>query len=142
MNFTQDDKNFLDTNILCYLYDSRDMTKQNLAQKIFNDLLTSYNIQISTQVLQEFCNVCLNKIHIPNDKVQDYIKLLSQLPVHLNNSGTISTALTISKETQFSFWDSLILSAAEESKCTILLSEDLNDGQIVHGVKIVNPFKI
>lgn len=142
MNFTQDDKIFLDTNILCYLYDSRDVAKQNSAQKIFSNLLTSYDIEISTQVLQEFCNVCLNKIHIPNNKVQDYIKLFSQLPVHLNNSWTISNALTISNETQFSFWDSLILSASEESKCTILLSEDLNDGQIVHGVKIVNPFKL
>lgn len=142
MNFTQDDKIFLDTNVLCYLYDSRDRKKQDSAQKIFSNLLISYYIQISVQVLQKFCNVCLNKIHIPSDKVQDYVKLFSQLPVHLNNAQTISNALTISRETQFSFWDSLIISAAEESKCNILLSEDLNDGQIVHGIKIVNPFKI
>lgn len=47
MNFTQDDKIFLDTNILCYLYDSREPTKQNLAQELFNDLLSSFDIQIS-----------------------------------------------------------------------------------------------
>lgn len=141
MNFTQDDKIFLDTNILCYLYDGRDPEKQNEAQAIFNDLLSFYDVQISVQVLQEFSNVCLNKIHIPNEKVQDYIKLFAQLPIHLNSSETVLSALIISSETQFSFWDSLILAAAKESGCNILLSEDLNDGQVVHGVKIVNPFR-
>ncbi len=141
MNFTQDDKIFLDTNFLCYLYDCRDVEKQNKAQNLFKYLLNLGNIQISMQVLQEFCNVCLNKINIPNNKVQEYIKLFSQLPVHLNNVQTILSALQIKEETQFSFWDSLIIGAAKETKCNILISEDLNDGQIVHGVKIVNPFK-
>lgn len=53
----------------------------------------------------------------------------------------LSNFLMICKETQFSFWNSLVLAAAEETGCNILLSEDLNDGQIVHNVKIVNPFK-
>lgn len=141
MNFTSDDKIFLDTNILCYLYDCRDLAKQNRAQKIFNELLALGTIQISVQVLQEFCNVCLNKIHIPNEKVHEYLKLFAQLPVYLNDSQTILSALEIKDKTQFSFWDSLILVAAEETECNMLLSEDLNDGQVVNGLRIINPFK-
>lgn len=54
----------------------------------------------------------------------------------------IENAIDISIQTQFSFWDSLIISAAENADCNILYSEDLNDGQIVNGVMIRNPFVV
>ena len=62
-------------------------------------------------------------------------------PVHCNNVQDILAAIKISISTQFSFYDSLILSAAKAENCAIVYSEDLNDGQEVDGIKIVNPFK-
>ena len=62
-------------------------------------------------------------------------------PVHCNNVQDILAAIKISISTQFSFYDSLILSAAKAENCAIVYSKDLNDGQEVDGIKIVNPFK-
>ena len=52
----------------------------------------------------------------------------------------ILRAVDISVFHQLSFWDSLIISTAEAARCETLLTEDMNDGQIIEGVRIVNPF--
>ena len=62
------------------------------------------------------------------------------IPVVQVTPTLIENGIDISINTQFSLWDSLMISAASFAKCTVLYSEDMNDGQVVNGVKILNPF--
>ena len=136
------DKVFLDSNILIYTVDESDLQKQQKARLLITTLNKQKNAHISTQTLQEFYNVITRKLFCPKEKAKEFIENYSQLfPVHNNTVFDILHAIEISIKTQFSFWDSLIISAAISEDCNILYSEDLNDGQIVEGVTIINPFK-
>ena len=91
--------------------------------------------------MQEFYNVTTKKLKLEKQYVKNIISWLSiSVPVVQITPEMIELAIDISIETQFSFWDSLILSAAVNSGCNVLYTEDLNDGQTVRGVTIKNPF--
>lgn len=132
-------KIFLDTNILIYSIDAKDSMKQSIAKSIVQELSNKKGV-ISTQVLQEFYNVVTKKMNCPKDKAKKLLQNLSEFfEVHKNSVRDILRAVDISIKTQFSFWDSLIISAAISSDCDWLYSEDLNDGQNVDGITIKNP---
>ena len=132
---------FIDTNIFFYSVDKTEPEKQRIAQNVLRNLLNNQDGQISTQVIQEFVNSTTAKLKFSKEDVLTFLDSVTAFPVHINRVRTIREALRDSIKTQFSFWDSLIISAALESGCDTLYTEDLNDGQIVEGVKIVNPFK-
>lgn len=135
------DRCFLDTNVLVYSIDESDSLKRRAANDLVVELSKSGNGIISTQVLQEFYNIITKKIGCPAEKARELVKKLSEcFEVHTNSAHDIIRAIDISMRTQFSFWDSLILSASIASECSVLYSEDLNDGQFVENVRIVNPF--
>lgn len=139
-NFMKD-KIFIDSNILIYSIDDNDFVKQDVANSIISKLSENGGF-ISTQVLQEFYNVATKKLGITKENTKLLLERLSDcFIVHKNSVTDILRAIEISIKTQFSFWDSLILSAAIAEGCSILYSEDLNDGQIVEGVLINNPLK-
>ncbi len=74
-------------------------------------------------------------------EARDYLRsVLLPMCQHYPSMGFYERALTIHEQTGYRFYDSLILTAAVETKCSVLLSEDLNDGHAVQGVKITNPF--
>ena len=132
------DKIFIDSNILIYSIDSNDSVKQNIAKNIITEL--SNNAIISTQVLQEFYNVVTHKLGCPKDKAKQLVEDISEsFFIHQNSVNDIIHAIEISIKTSFSFWDSLIISSAISEECTILYTEDLNDGQNVEGLTIKNP---
>ncbi len=141
MNYT-DTRIFLDTNIISYMFDSKEMEKQVKARKIVAELVVSNNCHISTQVLQEAFNVLTKKLNYTKEESRQIVMNLMNMPIHQITVADISDAMDISNSTQFTIYDSLILSAAKAEKCNIVYSEDLNDGQEVDGVKIINPFKI
>ena len=130
---------FIDTNILVYAYTTGNLEKHETAKKFFQ---TSSNYYvISTQVLNEFY-VTLVKYKIEHDKIAAAISEITTFceiqPVTL---VTVNSALEIKKRYSFSYWDSLILSAALENSCSLLYSEDMSNGQIIEStLKIVNPF--
>ncbi len=134
-------KCFLDTNILVYMESPKETEKQQKARLLFDTLTSNGLSVISTQCLQEFYNATTKKLNL--DKLQmkelihtfEYVLDIVQITPRL-----IEDAIDISIETQFSFWDSLIIAAAVYAECDILYSEDLNDGQVVRGVTIKNPF--
>ena len=139
MNYT-DIKIFLDTNILAYIFDFRDYNKQKQAKELFIRLVSENNCHISTQVLQELFNVMTKKLKYSKEETKTVICDMMNLSVHQLNNNDIKDAMNISLSAQFSIYDSLIIAAAKSEGCSIVYSEDLNDGQIVDGVKIVNPF--
>jgi predicted nucleic acid-binding protein len=138
------DKAFIDTNILVYAYDKHEPEKQERAQGLLNDGIVLEDAVLSVQVLGEFFNVVTRNIRHPMspDEAQEIIEMLSILPVQEIDLAMVNRAIETHKRYQISYWDSLIVSAAERAGCTMIYSEDLNDGQIYHNIQVCNPFNI
>ncbi|MBN2611213.1 MAG: PIN domain-containing protein [Bacteroidales bacterium] len=132
------DRVFLDTNILVYSYSATDLVKQKIARKLVAENL-SY---ISTQVLQELANTLTKKFgNTWKDTQKAVVESGKNNLLHVNNQDTIANACDIADKYQYSFYDSLIVSAAMSCNCTTLYSEDMQHGQMVENkLKIVNPF--
>lgn len=136
------DRIFIDSNIFVYTQDENDINKKNKALSVIQNIIKDNNGVISTQVLQEFNNVITKKLKFDKLTAKNLVETLSKsFPVQRIEVKMILKAIDISIKTQFSFWDSLILSAAIESNCNILYSEDLNAGQVIEGIRIENPIK-
>jgi predicted nucleic acid-binding protein len=138
------EKFFLDTNIFVYTFDSRSASKRVLAQDLVSGALDTRRGVISYQVVQEFLNVATRKFAKPmkGPEAELYLaRILMPLCDVFPDSSLYSQALSISSETQFSFYDSLIVASAIASESSILWTEDLQDGQRIRGVEIRNPFR-
>jgi predicted nucleic acid-binding protein len=132
------DNVFLDSNILVYSYSNSEIQKQEIARQLIAD---SHSL-ISTQVLQELCNIVTRKFKFSYEQAAMAIKESCQNNgLHINTEDTILQACQIAGRYGFSFFDSLIVAAALESGCTVLYSEDMQDGQIIEGkLTVKNPF--
>jgi predicted nucleic acid-binding protein len=136
------DKCFVDTNVLVYAHDRSAGPKHVAAQALIQELWNSGLGVLSTQVLQEFCVSLRRKAARPlaADEVRRLIQDYSTWEVVTNTAESILRALEIEARYKTSFWDALILHAAEASGASILYSEDLSSGQRYGAVRVVNPF--
>jgi predicted nucleic acid-binding protein len=133
-------KCFVDTNILFYAQDKSAGLKHERAAKIVADLWQSATGVLSTQVLQEFC-VAVRRVD-RNRAIEDlrqWVERYSEWETIVNTSESIRDALNLESRYQVSFWDALIIRAAQVSRADILYTEDLNDGQVFGSVRVVNP---
>jgi len=137
-----DELYFVDTNVVVYAHDNADTRKKEIARQLITDGIRTERIVISSQVLSEFFVTITKKIAKPLsvDKAQKEIELLSNLDVVEIDSYSVMRAIEVMKRYKISYWDSLIVSAAEYSQCKILYSEDMNHAQKIAGIKIINPF--
>ena len=137
-----EDKTFIDTNIIIYAYDVTAGKKHDTARIIISDLWDSGLGVISTQVLQEFFVNVVRKIPKPIDKQQatEIVRDFLKWHVVVNTGDSIIDAIDICLRFGYSFWDSMIIEAAIKGGATVLISEDLQDGRVVSGVSIKNPF--
>ena len=135
-------KAFIDTNIIIYAYDVTAGKKHETARIIITDLWDSGLGVISTQVLQEFFVNVVQKIPKPVDKQQakEIVRDFLKWHVVVNTGDSIIDAIDICLRFEYSFWDSMIIEAAIKGGATVLISEDLQDGQVISGVTIKNPF--
>ena len=134
-------KVFFDSNILVYYVDQTDLRKQEIARKLIKEAISNGNGVLSTQCLQEFYNVVTKKLLCDKENAKKLVKMFADnFPITQISVPVILSAVDISIKTQFSFWDSLILSAAKDTGCIIVFSEDLTHGQLVEGSRIINPF--
>ena len=133
---------FFDTNILVYAYDSHLPDKQQKAQNIVLSGVREGNGVLSTQVLGEFFMVVTKKINKPLSvsDARDIIKYMGRMKVQEIDVLIVERALDTLERYKISYWDALIIAAAERAQCKRILSEDLNAGQIYHGIEITNPF--
>lgn len=131
------DKSFLDTNILIYCYSSSEKNKQAKAQAVAN----LPDVFISTQVLKEFTNVLQKKFKLDWSEIRTALdEAENNFTVHTNTVTSIKNACKIADRYGFSFYDSLIITAALEIDCTVLYSEDMQDGQVIEKtLTIKNP---
>jgi predicted nucleic acid-binding protein len=96
---------------------------------------------ISTQVLSELSNLLSKKFRFKwPDIATVHDNLTQNLAVHIVSPSTIHKAISLAERFKFSYYDTLILSAAIEASCSILYSEDFQHNQVIEGVRIINPF--
>lgn len=131
---------FIDTNILVYAEANDEPAKQTAALALLRRLkLTDSGIR-STQVLQEFANVAIRKMHLDANHVRKQLSAHQQFELLQVTPAIIRGALDLHQTRSLSFFGALIVQAASAAGCDTLYTEDLNGGEIINGVKIVNPF--
>jgi predicted nucleic acid-binding protein len=134
-------KIFIDTNIFVYSLDGADNEKKANAQSILKKIVASHQPVISTQVIKEFYVVATAKLQADKITVKNIIHNFRNMEIVNNDIELIEQAIDISVISQLSFWDSLIIAAAEKANCEFIFSEDLNSGQLYRGVTLINPFE-
>ncbi|WP_221452676.1 PIN domain-containing protein [Mucilaginibacter sp. FT3.2] len=128
----------IDTNILLYALDEFYPEKQNIAIQIIADKPI-----FCSQNLSEFSNVCLRRWQFPKSRVAELIAVyLQQCQYIALSEQVILRSADIMNRYDLQLFDAMIISSALESGCSILYSEDMNDGQMIEKqLKIINPFK-
>ena len=138
------DKAFLDTNILVYAIDSssEEALKSRKAREVIQELIASRSGVISIQVMQEFLVTATQKIAktLSVEQALEFLSYISVLEIVYPDEHLVFSAARKLKNVQISFWDAMIIQSASISGCTTLLSEDLQSGSEIDGVKIINPF--
>ena len=135
-------RTFFDTNIIVYLFDDDAIDKKEKASTLFQKEAYAGTALLSTQVLQEFYVVVTKKLQVPlePDVAEGVVRNLSLLPVIGIDSEKILSAIGKSQRMQLSFWDALIIETAIAGGAVRLLTEDLQHGQNIDGLRIENPF--
>jgi predicted nucleic acid-binding protein len=133
-------KAFFDTNVLLYLYSGEDVQKRKRARDLFEHHGRAKRILLSTQVVQEFYAAGSRKLRLPRRELKDAVIKFLDLPLVRIGAAQILAAIEIEERYQTSFWDALILAAAESGGAEVVYTEDLNDGQRYGSVLVQNPF--
>ena len=133
------DRIFLDSNIIVYAHTNIDIVKQGVAQNIISLPFTF----ISTQVLQETANIFSKKFkHDWLDIEKVLQETINAVVLYKNNENTIFKAIKLATTYNYSLYDCLIIAAAIECNCSILYSEDMQNGHSIDDkITIINPFR-
>lgn len=134
---------FVDTNVLVYARDVVEPEKQALAMRWLDRLWEDRAGRLSAQVLSEYYVTVTRKLRpgMPVDAARRDVRALrawNPVPV---SALLVERAWTLQDRFSVSYWDALIVAAAQVADCDLLLSEDMQDGQAMDGLKIVNPFR-
>ncbi len=137
------DRIFLDTNILVYLFDADAPTKQLRVRQLLANQGLQARLVLSTQVLQEFYVSVTRKLATPLELpvAAQAVRDLATWPVIQIDPALILSAIARSQTAHLSFWDALIVEAALTGGTTELYSEDFQDGLVIEGMRILNPFR-
>ncbi len=135
---------FLDSNLFIYLFDESDPRKQAVASQCVTKALHQGSGVISFQVVQESLNVLTRKLKVPL-KLEDALSFFEQVLQPLwqvqPSAALYARALVLQTDLSISFYDSVMVSSALQAGCKRLLTEDLQHGQRIEGLRIENPFK-
>jgi predicted nucleic acid-binding protein len=132
----------VDTNVLLYAFDTSAGKKRERALALVGELWRVGNGCVSVQVLQEFYVNATRKLGTPLDlaTAERIIVSLSRWEVHAPTAEDVLSAIALHARVQLSFWDAMIMTSASKLGCGVLYSEDLNDAQVIAGVRVANPF--
>ncbi|MCA9561776.1 MAG: PIN domain-containing protein [Myxococcales bacterium] len=134
------DPQFVDTNVLVYLFDNDAPEKQSRSQALLAS--EGENLILSTQVLGEFYVTVTRKLATPltPELARGAVSDLCALRVRPIRAELVQAAVRRSEASKLSYWDSLIIETAIDAGASVLWTEDLQDGQILDGLRIANPF--
>ena len=132
---------FVDSNILIYAHDADAGPKRDRAVERLRPLWESGTGRLSVQVLQEFYVNVTRKLITPVSRstAREVVSSYAAWVKEPTTPDTVIRAIDIAEMAQIMFWDALIVASAEEAQATQIYSEDLNAGQTIAGIKIVNP---
>jgi predicted nucleic acid-binding protein len=132
---------FIDSNILAYTDDAGSAGKQAVAITLVSDLMRSRSGVLSLQVLQEYFSIATRKLGVDAVTARAKVELLSAFSLTPIDVDDVLGAIDLHRLHQISFWDGLIVRAAQQARCARIYTEDLQDGRRFDGVEIVNPFR-
>jgi predicted nucleic acid-binding protein len=135
---------FLDTNIFVYTFDSVAKRKSALADRLVKEALSTGKGVVSYQVAQEFLNLALRRFDRPMTAVEAerYLnEILHPLLTIHSSKELFVVALQLQSRYKFSWYDSLIVAAAQQAECEVVFTEDLQHGQRIGNLRIENPFQ-
>ena len=135
---------FVDTNILVYAHDADAGVKRELAVEKLRQLWQTGTGRVSVQVLQEFYVNVTRKLTttVARSTAREVVSAYGAWVREPTTAETVMRATDIAELAQISFWDALIVAAAEQVGAAQLLSEDLNEGQAIAGIKVINPLVV
>jgi predicted nucleic acid-binding protein len=135
------DRYFVDTNILMYSHDTSAGEKHDLARALVEELWRDRTGVVSTQVLQELSVNLRKKVRRPLDAkaTRDIVADYLTWQVIVNSGESILEAIDLESRYLISFWDALIVQAAQSSGAEVLYSEDLADREQYGSVRVINP---
>ena len=133
-------RTFFDTNVLVYSDDPRDPAKHRKAIALIKQHLSQRTGMVSIQVLQEYFVNATGKLKLTAELAKRRDEVFAKLQVAEPTVNDILSAIDLHRLHPLSFWDALILQMARQTGCRVLLSEDMQHGQVIDGVRIVNPF--
>ena len=139
---TMPNRDFFDTNILVYAVDRSHPEKQSQALRLLRTAIENETGALSVQVLGEFFSVVTRRVAnlLSVDEAEEAIHRVAVLPVVKLDWALVRRAIDTHKAYGISYWDSLIVAAAERAGCTRIISDDLNSGQSYCGIAVVDPF--
>jgi predicted nucleic acid-binding protein len=133
-------KSFVDTNVLVYSVDRGAGQKQAVARDLLDSIRSEGRLCLSTQILCEFVNVLLTKLKVSPSGAAHLLASFKADAIVLVSPEIITEAISLATIAKINFWDSMVIEAAAFAGVKTLYTEDLNHGQIIRGVKVVNPF--
>ena len=133
-------RSFFDTNVLVYSDDKAAPAKQRRALDLLAEHRRERTGVVSLQVLQEYFVTITRKLHVDARVGRRKVELLAEFDVATLDVGDILAAIDLHRLHGFSFWDALIVRAAKQTGCSVLLSENMQGMREIDGVRIVNPF--
>jgi predicted nucleic acid-binding protein len=134
-------RSFFDTNVLVYADDKAAPAKQRRALELISAHRRASTGVVSLQVLQEYFVTVTRKLHVEAQVARRKVELLAEFDVATPDFADILAAIDLHRLHGFSFWDALVVRAAKQTGCSILLSEDMQHGREMEGVTILNPFR-
>ena len=134
---------FFDSNVIVYAISTSDPVKSKRARALLGSAVENRRGVVSAQVLGETFVTLTRKIPKPLSREAAFadIKALSCLRIVPLTGDLVFRAVELQGGHQLSYWDALIVAAAEDAGCTVLWSEDLSDGRVYGSVTVRNPFR-
>lgn len=133
---------FVDTNVLVYVEDQTEPEKQARAEAWLSSLWTSGAGRVSVQILNELYSVLTRKLKpgLPRAEARHRVRLLRAWEPQQLDEAVLERAFDLEDRFALSWWDALVIAAAQEQGCRWILSEDLQAGQVFDGVEVLSPF--
>ena len=131
---------FVDTNIFIYAHDGGAGIKHTKSVDLLKRLFDGGSGSLSSQVLTEFYAAAVSKLGMRSEEAEDVIRDLASWTLHRPSHSDLLQAIRLHRQHKVSWWDALIINSALQLGCSVLWSEDLNDGQRFGNVTVRSPF--
>lgn len=134
---------FVDTNVLLYAFDDKDPGKRDMARRWLSHCWSGRCGRLSTQVLNEFYWNARKKFPtaLSAGDARAEVRRYQLWQPWVVDHATVESAWAVESRWGLNYWDALMVAAAQQQGCTVLLTEDLQHDQHIDGLRIVNPFR-